>query len=489
MRLNSVCFCLVFLFLVICFLAVRGTQAQSGNLILEAEQHWDTYGVGGTCISGTHNLFLADVDGDGIMEIITGGSTYWLKNGSQTAREAPLKIWNWNGQNLSLEKSQNWAGSIGCVYAGDANGEGTIEIITAGSIRNDTGSYPQLGIWQWKDEALVPKASYEGASVSSVSISDVDKDGTPEIFTVGRIYNNTQFSSQLSAWHWEGNSLTLRNSVEWGTENTTRVNSVCVYDLDGDGMSEVITGGYANNLKNSSGNLRIWRWNEEGFSLKADEEWRLKDNVYGLTIAGGVQGNTVVNNVKVGDVDSDGTPEIVTGGFAYDGEKTNAQLRIWNWSDQVLTLEKSQEWTAQDLVEVKSISINDVDGDGRKEIVTSGAVGVVGSFGANMTSPTLAQLRVWGWDGATLTLKQSQDWYVDDGATAWNVATGDVDKDGVIEIVTVGCTALSNTCDPDMRIWSIAKNPMSFSYTLWAAIGIAAVIAMAIAFILWRKKW
>jgi len=52
-------------------------------------------------------------------------------------------------------KSQNWAGSIGCVYAGDANGEGTIEIVTAGSFRNDTGSYSHLRIWQWKDEALV----------------------------------------------------------------------------------------------------------------------------------------------------------------------------------------------------------------------------------------------------------------------------------------------------------------------------------------------
>jgi hypothetical protein len=35
---------------------------------------------------------------------------------------------------------------------------------------------------------------------------------------------------------------------------------------------------------------------------------------YALNIAGGVQGNTMVNNVKVGDVDGDGAPEIITGG-------------------------------------------------------------------------------------------------------------------------------------------------------------------------------
>src|SRR3989304_5464307 len=136
--------CLFFvclLLLTFSFAAIQEATAQSNQLILEKEQHWETYGVGGTCISGTHNLVVADVDGDGVLEIITGGSMYWIENGTQTAREAPLRIWNWNGQNLTLEKSQNWAGNIGCVDAGDANGDGITEIITGGSVRNSTGSY------------------------------------------------------------------------------------------------------------------------------------------------------------------------------------------------------------------------------------------------------------------------------------------------------------------------------------------------------------
>ena len=67
--------------------------AQTGGLLLEAQQHWDTYGVGATCISGSHNLFLENIDDDVNVEIITGGSSYGLlSNGSATAREAPLKI-------------------------------------------------------------------------------------------------------------------------------------------------------------------------------------------------------------------------------------------------------------------------------------------------------------------------------------------------------------------------------------------------------------
>jgi hypothetical protein len=36
--------------------------AQSGCLILEAEQDWETYRVGRTCIPGSHNLFVEDID-------------------------------------------------------------------------------------------------------------------------------------------------------------------------------------------------------------------------------------------------------------------------------------------------------------------------------------------------------------------------------------------------------------------------------------------
>jgi hypothetical protein len=476
------------LLLTLALFATQESFAQSSSLTLEAEQHWETYGVGGTCISGTHNLFVADVDGDDIMGIVTGGSMYNVVNGTSTAREAPLKIWNWDGQNITLEESHKWAGNIGCVYAGDADGDGIVEIITAGSVRNSTGNYTSLRIWNWNGETLVLRASYEGTPVSSIFVSDVDKDSTPEIITVGRSYSGAQSGAQLCVWHLEGNSLTLQGNVEWAVANVSRANSVCAYDLNNDGQIEIITGGYANDLKNSSGQLRIWHWNGEEFSLKANEEWRLKDNVYGLTISGNIMGNTIAHNVKVGDVDGDGTPEIVTGGFAYDGEKVNAQLRIWSWNGQTLALEKSQEWATDYITEIKSISLNDVDGDGRKEIVTSGMVGAQGGFWDNGTAPEMAQLRVWGWDGTTLTLKQSQDWVIGDGVCAWNVATGDVDKDGTVEIVTVGCMYVGNLCDPDMRIWSIARESGSPLYVFSAIIGIVAATLVVISFLFVRKR-
>jgi hypothetical protein len=217
-------------------------------------------------------------------------------------------------------------------------------------------------------------------------------------------------------------------------------------------------------------------------------EWRLVEGVYALNVAGGVQGNTCVNNVKVGDVDGDGTPEIITGGFAYDGENVNAQLRIWSWDGKNLSLEKSEEWMTDYITEIKGVCLNDVDADSKLEIVTSGTACAEGNFGENSTIPERAQLRVWSWDGATLSLEQSKDWVVGEGVCAWNVAAGDIDNDGVAEIVTVGCMHESKLCDPDMRIWSLQSTSWSTPWVSVLGVGISVAAVSVSVLFLARKR-
>jgi hypothetical protein len=468
--------------------------AKSDSYILEVEQHWDTFGVGGTCISGGHNLAVADVDGDGMKEIVTGGSSYYLlPNGSRTTRTAPLRIWNWDGKNLTLEKSHNWTGNIRCVYAGDADGDGKTDLITAGGMTNSTGSYPSLGIWTWDGKTLVLRGSYEGKTISSISVGDVDGDEKPEIITIGQASNGTQSVAQLSIFRWDGMSLTLITSVDCCGTNGGRANSVYACDLDNDGVKELVTAGYSNDIKNSSGQLRVWQFNGTDLSLKDNAEWQMIEGVYSVDVAGNPMGNTIVSNVKVADIDGDSIPEIVTGGFTYNGTKVEGQLRIWDWSGGVLNLEKSQEWVNLDITQPTSVSINDVDGDGKKEIVTSGYTAGYGSWAPNAPGKSRAELKVWSWDGNTLTLKQSKDWIVGEAVSAWNVGTGDVDNDGIVEIVTVGCMETGNLCDPDLKIWSLpaaSEPPAPVPYLLVVVFG-AAVTAIAVvmaAFMLMRKR-
>ena len=481
-------FLFVLLIIILCFSFTGKALAESGMLVLEWEQHWETYGVGGTCNFGTHNFFVGDIDSDGVLEMVTGGLMYHVSGAAPTDLEAPLKIWNWDGTDFTIEYSYSWAGVISAIYAADLDGDGSTELITGGTVTNGTGSYPSLRIWSYDGEVLVLKDSHEGTGASSIFVSDLNKDGKPEILTVSRVLSGTSYSAQLCVWQWNGNHLALLNIIDWGSADGASANSVYAYDLNDDGNIEVITGGYDNGLTNSSGQLRVWHWNGEDLTLEANLEWRMVEGVYGATISGDPMGNTLVENLKVDDVDGDGTAEIVTGGFAYDGENVTAQLRIWNYAGSILVLEKSHAWVTEDITEIKAIALADVDGDNQVDIVTSGVTAVYGGFSDVDVPPEAAQLRVWSWNGKELVLKHGEDWQVGEGVVAWNVATGDVDKDGTVEIVTVGCMYVSALCDPDLRIWSIPQESNSLAYLLLVALGIVAALVVVLAFLFVRKR-
>jgi hypothetical protein len=197
--------------------------------------------------------------------------------------------------------------------------------------------------------------------------------------------------------------------------------------------------------------------------------------------------------VNAADVDNDGVPEIITSGFTYDGSKVEGQLRIWNCSNGILHLEKSHEWQNLDITEHTSMAINDVDGDGVKEIITSGYTVGYGSFAVNATDKSRAELRVWSWDGTTLSQEQFKDWIVNESVAAWNVGAGDVDNDGAVEIMTVGCTQIGNLldCDPDLRIWSFpSESQEAFPDLDVITFSIAIVIigVLVAMFLLIRRK-
>ncbi len=471
--------CVFLIVLVASFLLTCQANAQTNDLKLEAKQQWDTYLVGGTCIPGGHNLFASDIDNDGVVEIVTGGIMYEA-NSSFDAGYAPLKIWSWNGKTVFREGALNWEGGIWCVYASDLNGDGTVEIITAGSAKNQTGQVTTaLKIFHFKNQELSFVTEYEGISINSLTVADLNGDGRGELITVGGYRIDSVTSAQLCTWRYENESLLLTN--RFVLENVKEANSVVASDLDKDGIMEIVTAGYAGNLTNSKGALCVWHLEGQDLVLKSSEQWQNLEG-YGLTISGSVQGNTVVNSVKSSDVDGDGAGEIVTGGFSYDGSNVTAQVRIWRWNKEGLKLMANQEWASNYLTEVKCVFLDDVDDDSTAEIITSGVVCAEGSFSNNATISETAQLRVWDLHGDKLSVKHSKEWVTDEGVCAWNVATADLLNDGVKEIISVGCSYLSNLCDPDMRIWSVPtvtnEPDTSSSVLFWGVVFVFALVTV-----------
>jgi len=476
------------IFFLICLLLspvlVTVSYAQADGIILKAQQPWETYGVGSTCISGSSNLFVADIDADGVIEIITGGSMYQIVNGSRGVGQAPLMIWNWNGEAIALELSYKWPGSIRGIYAADLNGDGQVELITAGTFRNETGSYNTIRIWHWNNKDLELIASYDGKAVSAFFVNDLDKDGIPELLTVGRLIKDNKTTAQLNLWHFS-DKLYVVGTLDLDCANVTNANSVYASDLDNNGKIEIAIGGYSDTLNNSKGQVTVWHWEEGMFTLKANKEWQIGGEGYALTIAGGVQGNTIVNNIKAGDLDNDGNDELVVGGFAWDGKFVKAQIKVFSWDNSNLFELDNQEWDSDYLTEVKCLSLFDVNSDGRIEVISSGTIAAAGSFKNESSTPDRGQLRIWVWNGEKLILELDEVWTLEDGACAWNVAAFNLDNEGKPQMVTVGCVGINNLCDPNMRIWEVPQASGISTSLILLLIGllVAALVVLSLFFL------
>lgn len=464
---NFVVLLIVTLLLMPCVLSVAHA---TGSLGLETSYEWATDGH-----SYAEAVATGDIDNDGIIEIVTVG---YFRNSTTSNYDGELDIWNWNGTQLTLEHAEHYyfdytlssETRFTSVALGDVDNDSSVEVVIAGygyslfiiSIMPPKIVYQQQGILlvgSWNGTVFTRKAIYSRwpdnkdyeTEFFGLAVGDVDKDNITEIVTVG-YENMTGFYGVLTIWNVTDSNLVLETSFERLISGETIWRAVSINDVDGDGMPEIIiVGDFLDILTyRRSAFIRICTWDGSTLEWKTSCEWYTYSNTYAFAVA-------------TGDIDFDGTTEIVTGGYQQTAETINAQLRIWTWKQDVLTLKLSIEGGIVEPPEFtlgKAVAIADIDADGANEII----------FGIDysMIFWSSANIRVFSWREGTLVADDFKDW--EGVSSVQGIATGDVDGDGKVEIITAGYTAgLMIVPESDLGIWSVSKVASSITVTLSSA--------------------
>jgi hypothetical protein len=315
---------------------------------------------------------------------------------------------------LNLEDATTWRWGISnrlmSVAVGDVDGDGKQEIVTGGYYSEGMHWVAQLCVWDGATRICEGVRTWYWTGdtrIASVAVGDLDGNGQMEIVTGGYCYG----SAQLCVW--DGATLALEGVRTWKWAESTEISSVAVGDVDGNGQMEIVTGGvYSVYSVGANAQLCVW----DGATLALE----------GVTTWCWAQGS-LIDSVVVGDVDGDGQTEIVTGGY-YWSPPYNAQLCVW--SGATLALEGVTTWYWNHDTYIFSVAVSDVDGDGKQEIVTGG------HYTDGYGGYRIAQLCVWS--GAPLALEDIKTWNWIEDTYIFSVAVSDVDYDGQVEIMTGG---------------------------------------------------
>ncbi|MCF8428811.1 MAG: FG-GAP-like repeat-containing protein [Bacteroidia bacterium] len=339
--------------------------------------------------TGPINLSTGDLDGDGKLDLVVGNTT------SNT-----ISVY----RNTSTNGTISFATKVDFATGGtdptgvsivDIDGDGKLDL----AVVNYTGAFSYSGVSIYRNTSNVGTISFAtmvdcAAPGYDLSFGDLDGDGKLDLAVVNvlggvRILRNT---SKIG-------SISFATGVNFATE--IQSTSLSIGDLDGDGKSDLATGG--------------------GIVLR-------NTSTYGtISFATKVYFGAFGYRLSIGDIDGDGKLDLATANF---GSNTVSVVRNISNRD---TLTSGSFETKVDFItgtNPYSISIGDLDGDGKLDLA-------IANYGSNTVSVLKNISNSGNITGESFATK------VDfaTGTSPRNVSIGDLDGDGKLDLAVVNISS------------------------------------------------
>jgi len=232
----------------------------SGSFSLLDNATWET---GKTSVYG---LAVSDMDGDGTVEIVTGGQTDSGDNGE-------LRIWDFSSGTLSLQTSGKFSIASGHSdrwYSAEIcnlgfNSENNIVVAGVGENENDVlfgiaGIYSYDGTTLTRNDTLEWQKGGEVTEFFGLDCGDVDQDGDTELTISGNWYDGTRDRAFFRVYNTNGGAFNLENWRDWYLKGRGSALTNIIKDTDYDNIKELTTVGFANDGSLDRGQYRQFLW-------------------------------------------------------------------------------------------------------------------------------------------------------------------------------------------------------------------------------------
>ncbi|MEM2780263.1 MAG: FG-GAP-like repeat-containing protein [Candidatus Bathyarchaeia archaeon] len=363
----------------------------------------ETYEGWGHC---PYHEALADLDNDGINEIVIGGL-----GGFRTLEDSRLRILSFNNLSGRYEEKYSWTENNYAFPGGattlDLDADGLIELVVSWGSKSDLNN---LGVWAYKwngtkftaiNHYLLKFCCFYDFPLPIFTYAcDYDDDGDVEVLVANDPKGGIKH--HVIALGWDKALGRFVNESVWSLENSLHMECPMLWggDVDGDGKMEVVV--CVSYFFYETGGVWVLDWD--------GKEWTSK-MVFDGWINGNVKGTAY--GIVVGDINGNKIPEIIVGNNACAEEPYEGIIYIFEFNGTVFQKVGEFVWKGEYSI-LGALAVGDIDSDYLNELVVGGG-----------------DIHIIGWNGSRyyekLVIAET------DGLLS-SILIGDFDNDGYKEL-------------------------------------------------------